>query len=125
MAPLLEIFAEESVVVNLAVEDEPHALVAAVHWLMSSGGKIDDRETSKAEPAAMLVEDQFSCIVRATMGHLITHAREQRGLNRSLACTILPNSANSAHSFRRGLHGLSVHDPRLSVFRFIFQLSLV
>ena len=98
VAALFEIGAKESVVVDLAVEDEPRAFVAAVHWLMAGGGKIDDGETSKSEPAAALVEDQLTSVVGAAMSHLIAHAREQRGLNRAFTGAILPNSANPTHN---------------------------
>jgi hypothetical protein len=76
-----EIGADEGVVVDLAIEDEPRALVATVHWLMARGGEIDDRESTKAEAAAMIIEDQIAGVIRSTMSHLIAHARQQRRLN--------------------------------------------
>ena len=87
-------------VVDLAVEDEPRALVTAVHRLMTGGGEIDDRETSKAEAAAAFVKDQLARVVRTTVSHLIAHAREQRGFNRSLTRAVFPNSANATHNPR-------------------------
>jgi hypothetical protein len=48
---------------------------------MARGGEIDDRESTKAEAAATIVEDQNAGVIRATMRHLIAHARQQRRLN--------------------------------------------
>ena len=76
MAALLEISANECVVIDLAVEDEPCALIAAVHRLVAGGREIDDRETTKPEAAAMIVEDQIAGVVRTAMRHLIAHARQ-------------------------------------------------
>jgi hypothetical protein len=85
---LFEICTQHSVVVDLAVEDKPRAVVAAVHRLMSRRRKIDNREPSK---------DQLARIVRPAMRHLIAHAREQRRLNSSFARPVFPNSTNSTH----------------------------
>jgi hypothetical protein len=99
------------VVVNFAVEDEPGALVAAVHRLMTGGGKVDDRQATETETAAMLVEDQLARVVRTAMRHFIAHARDQRKINASFARAVFPNSANAAHQLVKTLGK-------------IFQLSL-
>jgi len=99
VAASFEIGADECVVVDLAVENEPRAFIAAVHRLVARGGEIDDRETTKAEAAAMIVEDQIAGVIGATMSHLIAHACEERGFNRTLTCAIFPNSANTTHYF--------------------------
>src|ERR1700741_1327727 len=47
----------------------------------------------------MFVEDELARVVRATVSHLIAHAREQRGLDRTLASAVFPNSTNPTHRF--------------------------
>jgi len=85
------------VVVNLAVKDEPRLIVAAMHRLVTGGREVDDREPAKPEAATAIVEEEFAGVVGAAMRHLIAHAHEQRGLDRSLTRTVFPNSADSAH----------------------------
>ena len=126
-------------VVDLAVENQPRTIVAAVHWLMSGGGEVDDREAAKAETAATVVEDQIACVVWAAMSHLIAHACDQRRLNRALTRAVFPDSADSAHIlFRIANCELRIADCRSKGFAFriphsafqnqiklsIFQLSL-
>src|SRR5262249_21189007 len=50
-------FTQRSVVVNLAVENQPDSIRAAVHWLMTRFGKIDYRQPAKAKATTRIVED--------------------------------------------------------------------
>src|SRR3954470_7615190 len=49
MATLFQSFAQPGVIINFAVENEPRAISAAMHGLMTRGGKIYDREAAEAK----------------------------------------------------------------------------
>src|ERR1043165_9273309 len=97
VAVRFEADAEFCVVVDLAVEDEPGVLVAAVHRLMTGGGEIDDRQTAKPEAAAMIIKKQVARVVRAAMRHLVAHSRDERSVDRSFARAVFPDSTDAAH----------------------------
>src|SRR5205085_11847922 len=97
---LFEIGAEKSMVVDLAIEDEPGVFVTTVHRLMTRGRQVDDGEPAKPKPTAMPIKHQLARIVRPAMHHLIAHACKQRLLDRAFTRPILPNSTNSTHNPR-------------------------
>src|SRR5712692_1908309 len=89
-----------SVVVNLAVENQPDAIGATMHWLMTSLRQIDDRQPPKSKTAAPVIKDQFAGIVRSAVGHHVAHPLNQRALDATLGCSVFPNSADAAHALR-------------------------
>ena len=97
MAALFQSLAEACMIVNLAVENQPHAIGAAMHRLMARFGQIDDRQTSKAETASGFIKDEFARIVRSAVSHYIAHRSEQPRRDIAARCAVLPDSADSAH----------------------------
>src|SRR5260370_42145421 len=68
-----------------------------MHRLVARFRQIDDRQAPKAETAALLVENQFSSIVRPAMRHHIAHRSQQLAPDIAARCSVFPNSADAAH----------------------------
>jgi hypothetical protein len=85
------------VVVNLAIENEPNAIRATSHRLVSGFRQIDDRQATKAKPAPIFVKEQLTSIVRPAMRHHVAHPLNQRALDIAARGSVFPNSTNAAH----------------------------
>ncbi len=98
VAALLKTFAQLGMVVNLAVEDEPHARpVAAAHRLMAGGREVDDREAAEAETQTAAVEEFRAHVVRPAVRHPVAHLLDYAKLDAPLRRPVLPDSADAAH----------------------------
>jgi hypothetical protein len=98
VAAVFQTFAQWSMVVNLAVEDQPNAIGAAMHWLMTRCRKIDNRETPETESPAAVVENQLAGVIRAAVRHHIAHRSDQRWFDIAMHRSILPDSTDTTHS---------------------------
>src|SRR5664279_3076372 len=98
MAPLFKIGPQITVIVDLAVKNQPNIpRFAPAHRLMARRREIDDRQSSKAEAATAIIENMGAGVIRPTMRHCVAHRFDQRQFDASLARSIFPNSDNSAH----------------------------
>src|SRR5438552_9166745 len=97
MATLLQAGAQLSVVVDLAVENQPDAIRATMHRLVAGFREIDDRQTAKPETAATLVKDQLTSVIRSTVYHHIAHSLDQRALDAACRRSVLPDSTDATH----------------------------
>ena len=70
MTALLKLVPELAIVVDLAVEHDPHGPVFVRHGLLTAG-QVDDAQTAHAERDAVAEIDAF--LVRATMDHDAAH----------------------------------------------------
>src|SRR6185436_7307499 len=99
MATLFQAFANGRMVVDLAIENQPHAIGAATHWLVPRFRQIDDGQSPKAKATATVVKDKRAGVVRPTMRHHIAHALNQRAVDIAARRRIFPDSANTTHAF--------------------------
>jgi hypothetical protein len=97
VTPLDQSLSKIQMVVDLAIENNPMRIVAAVHWLVTGCGKIDDGKPSETEATSLLIKEEIAGVVWTTMRHFIAHAIEQGGLNLPLSCSVFPDSTNAAH----------------------------
>src|SRR5215510_13042207 len=89
-----ELCTQLEIVVDLAVEDEPNALIFVRHGLVA-GLQIDDRQPAKTKPEHVF--DVLALVVRAPMPHDRGHALQARTLYRFSAFEII-NAANATHN---------------------------
>ena len=97
MAALRQPGSQLFVIVNLAVKDEPDAIGAATHRLVTGFRQIDDRQPAKTKAAAPFVKEQLARVVRSAMRHHVAHALNQRALDSAFSRSVFPDSADSAH----------------------------
>src|SRR6266404_7254128 len=97
MATLLQTRTQLSMVVNLAVENQPDAIGATMHRLVASFRQIDDRQPAKAQTAASPVKDQLTRVIRPTVYHHVAHSLDERALDATFGRSVLPDSADAAH----------------------------
>ena len=88
-----EIPPQLSVVVNLAVEDDPYRFIFICHGLMA-GIQVDDAQTAHADGAALFYA--IACIVGTPVPDLIAHYAHGGQTRLPLAQVI---SSNAAHNF--------------------------
>src|SRR5262249_5324057 len=93
----LQFLAQLHMVVDLAIEHQPHAIGATVHRLMTGWRKINDRQPAKPNPAAPLSETQCAGVVRTTMSHLVAHPTDECEINSPCGRAVFPDSANTTH----------------------------
>src|SRR3954470_18310070 len=75
VAALFKPRAKLRVVVNLSVEDEPHArLNAAAHRLVARAREVNDCEPSEAEAQTAFVKHARARVVRPTVLDAVAHA---------------------------------------------------
>src|SRR5947209_13859395 len=91
--------AQACVVVNLSVEDEPHAApFAPSHRLVARAREVNDRESPEAEAETPAVEQARARVVRPAVRHRVAQALDGRALHAPLRRPVLPDSADAAHN---------------------------
>jgi hypothetical protein len=97
----LQLVAQESVVVNLSVEDDPDGSVLVAERLVP-GGEVDNAEAPHADADSTIRVNAF--VIRPAVDHRAAHLPESRRLN-SCALTEFHDSSDAAH--------IAISDARL------------
>src|SRR5262245_57108760 len=92
--------AKRGVVVDLAVEGNPHAAVLVGHRLLAGRADVDDRKPSVRQTDRSV--DELAAAVGAAMAHYIAHPAKPIDVN-GLTRVEVNNSGESAHKVYRSL----------------------
>ena len=107
MAARDQALAQNAVVVDLAVENDPKCAVFVAERLVA-GRKIDDAEAAHAQTYPLV--DEHPVIVRTPVGHDVAHAAHQGRVGPGVS-TELKDSCNAAHDVSSPLQaGLRARD---------------
>jgi hypothetical protein len=94
MAFRFEARTQRGMVVDLAVERDPHAAVLVGHRLLACGAHVDDREPAVREPNRTI--DEQATAIRASVAEDIAHAPKTIGVD-GLSRVEVDDAGKSAH----------------------------
>ena len=93
----LQLFTQDEVIVDFAVEGDDLCAVHSVHRLCAGLGKVDDGQSSVCEPQAAVVRNPASAAVGPARGHRVTHADELVAIDRSRRLPVGEDAVKPAH----------------------------